>query len=365
MATKTVLVTTGIFPPDIGGPATYSKLLLDNLPQKGFEVRILAYGNASQKQNGKVFIVSKKLPRGLKHFIYFVKVIWLGRKADIIFAQDPVSVGLPAMLAAKILGKKFIIKIVGDYAWEQAFQRYNVKDLLDDFLSKKYGFAVEFLRSLEIFCTKNADCVIVPSEYLGELVKKWGIKPEKIKVIYNAVDIPQIDLSKEEARRELGLDADYKIILSVGRNVPWKGFEKLSIVKNELEKEIPGIKLATVIYGTEKKMPREAIFKALKAADVFVLNTGYEGLSHQILEAMAIGVPVVTTNIGGNPELIKDGQNGLLVEYNNKNQLKEAIKKVLLNEVDVAGFVKKSRDFVQNFTEERMVLELISVFNSI
>ena len=66
-----------------------------------------------------------------------------GRNADIIFAQDPVSVGFPAACAAKILRKKFLLKIVGDYAWEQGMQRFGISDLIDEFQRKKYGFAVE------------------------------------------------------------------------------------------------------------------------------------------------------------------------------------------------------------------------------
>lgn len=358
MNNKKILIATGIFPPDIGGPATYSGLIFDRLPKLGFETEILTYGDKKQPKNN-IHIVSRKWPRGLRHLIYFFKVIRLGSGADVIFAQDPVSVGLPAVLAAKILRKKFVIKLVGDYAWEQGFQRFGVKDLLDDFQNNKYGFFVELLRFIQRKVCRVADYVIVPSFYLKKIVSGWGIPENKIKVIYNAVNIPEINLSKEEARRKLMYPGNIndKIIVSIGRDVPWKGFFQLGVVCDELKKEIPDIKL--MIIGKDKILPREGIFWSLRAADVFVLNTGYEGLSHQILEAMAIGVPVVTTNVGGNPELIKDGQNGLLVEYDNKDELKDAIKKVLFNKADVAGFIKKSRDFVKTFTEEKMISELI------
>ena len=107
-----ILICTGIYPPDIGGPATYSKLLFEELPKMGIETRVLSFGEV------------RHLPKILRHFVYFIKVLKMGRRADIIYAQDPVSVGLPAMLAAKILRKKFILKVVGDYAWEQ-FQNKN------------------------------------------------------------------------------------------------------------------------------------------------------------------------------------------------------------------------------------------------
>jgi len=356
-----ILIATGIFPPDIGGPATYSKLLLEELPKRGFAVKIISYGESAANDSIKIVKVSRKIPWGLRHLDYFWKVYCFGRESDIIFAQDAVSAGLPALLAAKILRKKFILKVVGDYAWEQGFLRFGVKDLPDDFQNKKYGFSVGLLRFIQRKVCKNADYIITPSFYLKKIVSGWNIEENKIKVIYNAVDIPEINLSKEEARKKLIYSGNIndKIIISIGRDVPWKGFTELGAVRDELKKEIPDIKL--IIIGKDKILPREAIFLSLRAADIFVLNTGYEGLSHQILEAMAVGVPVVTTNVGGNPELIKDGRNGLLVRYNDKEGLKNAIKKVLFNEVDVAGFVKKSRDFVGSFTEEKMISELIGV----
>jgi len=96
-----VLICTGLYPPDIGGPATYSKMLVNELPKRGFFVSVLSFGTV------------RHLPKIFRHFIYFLKTMQLGKEADVIFAQDPVSVGLPSLLASKLLGKLFIVKIVG------------------------------------------------------------------------------------------------------------------------------------------------------------------------------------------------------------------------------------------------------------
>ncbi|NOY35824.1 MAG: glycosyltransferase family 4 protein, partial [bacterium] len=106
-----ILICTGIYPPDIGGPATYSKLLFDELSKRGVEVEVLSFGDV------------RRLPKIIRHLVYFLKTLKRARGADIVFAQDPVSVGLPAAIAAKILQKRFILKVVGDYAWEQYNQR--------------------------------------------------------------------------------------------------------------------------------------------------------------------------------------------------------------------------------------------------
>ena len=102
MTPKKILIATGIYPPDMGGPATYSKLLADELPKRGIEVRVLTFGAV------------RHLPKVIRHLAYFFKTLSQGREVDIIYAQDPVSVGLPALWAARLLGKRFLLRLGGD-----------------------------------------------------------------------------------------------------------------------------------------------------------------------------------------------------------------------------------------------------------
>jgi glycosyltransferase involved in cell wall biosynthesis len=88
------------------------------------------------------------------------------------------------------------------------------------------------------------------------------------------------------------------------------------------------LKLAEQIKFLDR-VPHEKVLEYFSHADVFVLNTNYEGLSHTLLEAIKAGAPVIATDVGGNPEVITDGQNGLLVNYNNQKQLIEAIFRLL------------------------------------
>ena len=166
-----VLIATPLFPPDIGGPATYSRILADELPKRGHIPRLVIFSDV------------KHFPRGIRHFVYFWKVFWQALSSDIILALDPVSVGYPVSWAAMLSRKKFVVTIVGDYAWEQGIQRFGVTDLLDDFLNKKYDAPVERLRVAETKVAKKAARIITPSEYLKNVVSKWGVDPGKISVI--------------------------------------------------------------------------------------------------------------------------------------------------------------------------------------
>ena len=93
--------------------------------------------------------------------------------------------------------------------------------------------------------------------------------------------------------------------------------------------------------------------------DLFVLNTGYEGFSHQLLEVMSVGMPVITTKIGGNPELVEDGKNGILVEYNNKEDLSKAIKTLFDDKNMTQKLADKARQKVKEFNQDKMISGLV------
>lgn len=162
-----IAVATGIFPPQSGGPATYSKLLADRLPVFGHEVTIVNFG---------AFL---KWPKGIRHVLYFARLFTAALQADSIYAQDPVSVGLPAKWVTRLLRKPFLLKIVGDYAREQGSQRYGVTDPLDIFVQKTtYPLPVRKLKQIQLEVALAADQIIVPSEYLKRIVSAWGAPAE-------------------------------------------------------------------------------------------------------------------------------------------------------------------------------------------
>lgn len=335
---KRILIATGIFPPEVGGPATYSKILLDDLPKQGLGVKVSTYGE------------SKIFPWFIRHAIFGIKTFFMARNCDVLYAQDAVNSGVVCVISAFVWRKKFILKIVGDYAWEQGVQRFGVKEVLDDFLNNKYRWEVELLRKIQKFVANRADKIIVPSEYLKVAVERWGVKSKKIQVIYNAFEVPNLSMVKSEARNKLGLNQNDKIIISAGRQVPWKGFETLREIMPEIARKFPETKLFIL---TDEL--REKLLLYLISADVFVLNTAYEGFSHQILEAMSLGVPVVTADSGGNPELIEDGKSGFLVKFNDKKALVEKISQLLSDKNLADLFAEKAKKKAQEFSKERMI----------
>lgn len=366
-----ILIATGTFPPDTSGPARYTKILSEELPKHGVNVSVVSFGAV------------KHLPRFIRHIVYTWKLFLATKKGTIMYAQDPISVGVPTLLVHFFTGAPYVLKIVGDYAWEQGMQRFGVTMLPDVFVStRQKSFTVRVLQRLQLLVAKRARTIIVPSQYLKELVTMWGIPQNKIVVVYNAFDSSLPEQSKESLQQKYTIQSPS--IISVGRFVPWKGFLRLLDAFVVLQKEFPKLVLRIVGEGPGKDsllkkiqelgvnesviltgpLSQVDVLEYLKASDVFVLNTGYEGLSHLLLEAMAVGTPIVTTSVGGNPELITNEVTGLLVPYNDVSALEKSIKSLLVDSVLAATIKKAAAEKVTYFNKQKMIKGVLNVFQN-
>lgn len=358
-----VLVAAPLYAPEIGGPATHIKILEEAFPK--WEIEIVAYPFARVRRFPKIF----------RHFIYMCGLMRRMRGVSVVYALDPVSVGLPALLAAKVCGKPFVLRVGGDYAWEQATQRFGVTMFLDEFVRKpeEQPRAVRMLVRIEQFVARHADEVIVPSEYLKRVVVAWGVSVAKLTTVYNAFDRFGTDEDKDAIRSDLRYQGF--VIASAGRFVPWKGF--MTLIELIAQLRSGGVDAMGVIIGdgpeeealrarAEKsgiidhihfpgRLSHEELARAIKGADIFVLNTGYEGFSHQLLEVMALGIPVVTTSVGGNGELIEHEKTGLLVPYDDKEALLAAVRRLKERPEEAQAFVRAAHARALSFTTEQLV----------
>jgi glycosyltransferase involved in cell wall biosynthesis len=210
-----------------------------------------------------------------------------------------------------------------------------------------------------------------------------GVRQEKIKVIYNAVDL----LIKVPARQKPAVPT----IVHSNRLTPWKGVAMLIKIVAKLKQRYPDIVFEIIGDGSEKKalqklaadlnLDKNVIFhgrvsepythQVFARATIFVLNSFYEGFSHAILHAMTVGIPVITTPVGGNPELVQDpstssGQaTGLLAPYNDEAAWRAAIEKLLADDVLREKLVVNAKESLKKFKWEKTVTETIEVLSSI
>lgn len=373
MDKQIICIATPLYPPDIGGPATHVALLEQELRPDQYELRVVA------------FSAVRSMPKIVRHVVYFLKVFFASRGVDFVYALDPVSVGFPALCAAKLRRKRFVLRVGGDYAWEQGTQRFGVEEVLDEFIKHRQPSAlVRALQDVQSFVARHAALVIVPSEYLARIVSTWGVAPERLHVAYSQPELPPTSISRSEARKRLKLHENEEIIFSAGRLVPWKGMEgvvdavkaarkncsaKLYIAGSGPEQESLERHIAqqdagkyVTLLGTISK---DGMALWFAAADIFVLNTRYEGLSHTILEAFYAQTPVVTTPEGGNLELIENAVQGIIAPYNDIPALAESIVWLLHNRVFASDIAHRAHASLSRFNKDRSLTRIRELFASL
>lgn len=326
-----LFVASGIFHPESGGPATYLHQLLPALLARGWSVEALTYGDAS---GGDYPYPLTRVPRHalpLRLARYTAAALGPLRRADLVYVHTP---GLP------LLDRRAprVYKIVGDQAWERAVRRgWIAPDADIDAFQSAGGWdawaeAGKRARAREL---RAAAAVIVPSAYLAQMVAGWGVPAERIHVIYNAIPPAESPLlTQAEARARLNLP-DAPLLLTAARLNPWKGVDHLIAALP------PGVKLAVAGDGPERaalqrlaagaavrflgQIGRDQMALWMRAADYVALYSGYEGLSHVLLESLRVGTPVIASDKGGNPEVVAHGVNGLLVPYVDRDALAAAL----------------------------------------
>ncbi|MAG50819.1 hypothetical protein CL621_04245 [archaeon] len=365
-----ILIVTTIFPPDIGGPATYSYEIAKRLTKLGHKVVIVTYGNKQNKKINGFCVYYIKYPEISKIFNYPYRLInaFLVTKKitkkfnpDIIYAQNPDMAGIPSYLVSKLYRKKFVLKFVGDWVWEFAKNK-NLTDLtLEEFYNNTNDKPIiKIMKKVEKKIINSTNQIITPSHYLKLLLKSWSIKP-KIDVVYNAVKLDKFDK----------INLEGKNIIAVGRLVPWKKFD-------DIIKTISKINANLIIVGSGPKLEdwknlvnklnlnkkvkflgsldRKETLAYIEASDILILPSLYEGQSHVLLEAMALKTPIIASNISSNTELIKE--RGILIQPGDLEQLEKEIKDTL----DGKNYTSEAYNFIKkNNTWDILVKKTLEV----
>ena len=367
-----LFVATGIFHPESGGPATYLKDILPALQSCGWNPRVLSYGSSQLSDDPyPVARVARQV-----YPLRLAKYGLLARKnlawADVIYLQ---STDLPLWRPGH---SPRVIKIVGDQAWERCIRRgWIAPDLnIDDFQTVKGDWRVRWQRGSRSRQVAAMDAVVVPSHYLKRMAAGWGIDPSKIHVIYNALRQPAASARpRAEIRADLGWD-DRPTLLTVARLHPWKGIDHLITAMSAM----PELRLIVVgdgpdlgrLQGLAQALgdrvrlmgyrPRRDVLRLMAAADALVLYSGYEGLSHTLLESLQLGTPVLASDRGGNPELVQHGVNGLLVPYVDLGALRQGIQQMLDHRDELAA---NAQIGLERFAFQTMVQQTDALLKSL
>ena len=352
-----ILVTVGIFPPDIGGPATFvpkiAKYFQDEL---NYEIEILTLSDNKNSNINDDFSV-KRIDRNLPIIYRWLKTIFtiykLGKNKDLIFVN---GLGTETTIANIFLKKKIIRKIVGDPVWERAYSKAKISESFDEFQVKNYGFSISLQKKVRSFSIKKSDIVVTPSKHLKNFILNLGFK-NKIEIINNGVFIPEENTNI--------FTNDQINITIVSRLVSHKNIEK--IIKAISDLNSPLINLNIIGDGPELnqlqkislesnnkdniifhgKLNRDEIDHIFLKSDIYIQASNYEGLPHSLLEAMSYGIPVLCTPVGECKEILGNEDRGYILDLPvSKNNIKSKIIEII-GEKNIANKKgERGKDFI-------------------
>jgi glycosyltransferase involved in cell wall biosynthesis len=270
-----------------------------------------------------------------------------GRRFHVFHVHTLNSLAVLATIIGKLLGKAVVLKAVG--AWE-----------LDEGVLNPVRHR-QLLSRWQLAILKQADAWVAVSEHLHGAMMAAGVPPGRIVTIPNGVDIIHFTPQKIASTRQ----ATIPQVIFVGRLVKEKGLPILlqawvtvsqrvkdavlhvvggGPLKLELQTlaDRLGIVASVRFYGRQ-----EAVLPFLQASQLFVLSSHVEGLSNTLLEAMAVGLPVVATRISGSEDVVLGGENGLLVPPGDAAALAEAIVSLLNDAVRAEAMGQRGRQLVE------------------
>lgn len=287
-------------------------------------------------------------------------------KADVIHTHLGHADLIGIWATRKIVAKRFC-------TMHNVYFRWNWQDKIFFFL---YYLTFKYWgKDVKISCISNA-----VARHVNHTLR---VPLTRIRVDPNCIPMLNIEISKENARRQLGLQRNTFCVLTIGRMRVQKSMETLILAVRHLINDIPNLRVLIVGEGEKYDSLKQLVhtwnlnkyisFEGvtnnpelfLAASDVFALTSVFEGLPTVILEAFRSSLPVVASKIDGISELIKDGENGLLFEVKNDKELAKKLQTLyespeLRNEIGLNG----QSTFVSNYSIDKYTDRMRSLYMS-
>ena len=317
-----VVVVTGIYPPDIGGPAVHASDLVEELGTRGHEVAVVTLRDPGVTvTDRRVRAVSRARPVVLRMLWVAGWLVRHRHRYDVVYATGMLA---EAVAGARLARRPVVAKVVGDPAWERSRRLGLTADGFETFQATAGGGArVRAMTWLRDWAVRSATEVVAPSTYLAGVARRWAPDRRHVTVIANGVRAPSgVPRSREPHEGRLRA-------VFVGRLVDHKHVDRLI----EAVGQVPGVELDVVGDGPQRddlvevarragvaerarfpgSLDHDAVLDVVGRADVLLLASSYEGLPHVVIEALVCGTPVVAPDVGGTAEAVEHGTSGLIV----------------------------------------------------
>lgn len=374
--------------PLTGGTGSYVYYLSNELLKNGYRIYVVTGGNQAQdvQVNPRLDVSFLKIPKTpiVKSFMLAaasnrkLQSVKQTAGVDITHPQLPLT---PNFAVPPRFGKTLVCTVHSTWKGEaeairgEPYMRLNANE----------KFLVSFNRFLRFFeegMLHRARRIIAVSNFTKwELTNYYNIPADKITVIHNGVDTRKFQPAqdKRKVKMALGFNPDDPAIVSVGRLYARKGLFTLIESMPAVVKRFPRAKFVISGKGQSDEMhkliahaqclgvkdniiftgytPDKELPKLYQAADVFAFSTFYEHHPFAVLEAMATGLPVVTTWVGGIPETVQNGKNGYLVEPFNPTQFSDKILHLLQHPAEATEMGAQARKTILDQYDWRIVVK--------
>ncbi len=345
-----ILLISGIYPPDDGGPAKFVPQFATHLISHGHQVKVITLTDTKRSKGEfqyPVKFIKRSLPRPVRMILTTLEIIKSSIKSDFIFSNGLYE---ETGIATRLTRTPTLGKIVGDPVWERARNSGSTKLTIESFNTETAG---GIQRSLLKFALNGFKEIITPSQQLADFVKKWGIS-NPVSMIPNGVQI----LGMSNQPKEFDL-------VTVSRLVPWKNVDLLIRIaaKKNLKLCVIGdgpenLKLRSLATELNAQitftgaLAQDKVGQQVAKAKYFALLSTYEGMSFALLEALGAGIPAIVSNAAGNVAVIKNGVNGYVVDISNEVSCENLIAKILSS---VSNYQKVSEGALQSIVENYLI----------
>jgi glycosyltransferase involved in cell wall biosynthesis len=364
-----ILITSPIFPPDLGGPATYVPSLAGFLVERGHSVTVVAFCSDPAPSGWSFAVIS--IPRRwmpLRYLHDFLVVLREAGRHDLVYVNEHLA--LHVALAARLRGKPIVIRAYVDGTWEITHRLGWHTDSITDYQLRRYDWRVTVLRRLQRMWWGWMTRIIVPSRFIHGIVESHGIPAQKIRLIHNAYHGPAtFEPTRAACRERLGLPHGRVVLLSICRLMVWKGVDGLIralarlpethhlYVAGDGDEQAAWTALAARLGLSDRvhflgNVPHAELMGWIRAADLFLLNSSYEGLSHTLLEVMWLGTPAAVSAVGGNVELIEDRVSGRSFPHQAEDAILRAVTEILGDPTRRERYVAAARERVADFARD-------------
>jgi glycosyltransferase involved in cell wall biosynthesis len=368
-----VLVVSGIWPPDVGGPASHAPQVASFLLGRGHEVEVVTTASAAPAPEPyPVRWVARTVPRGLRHARAAALIRTRARWADVVYTTGMFGRSAAGALAAR---RPYVVKLTADPAFERSRRTGLVGGDVDAFQSGGGGVGAALLRTARDLELRRAAHVLCPSGYLRELAVSWGVEPRKISVLPNAApDVPELP-PHDELKQSFGLNG--ATLAFAGRLTAQKSLGRTL----EAVAAADGVSLLVAGEGPEREaleararelgiadrvhflgpQPRRRVVELFRAADATILSSSWENFPHTVVEALTVGTPVLAMEAGGIGEVVRDGVNGLLVPPGDTAALAEAVRRYFADAPLRERLRAQATESVADYSSERVFSRLEDV----